>query len=60
VNNIYIASAVIATYGAQVVDSFYIKDAFGLKLHAKGKQEALERKLRHAMAEGEKRAQEQG
>ena len=60
VNNIYIASAVIATYGAQVVDSFYIKDAFGLKLHAKGKQEALDRKLRHAMAEGEKRAQEQG
>ncbi len=30
-NNIYIASAVIATYGAQVVDTFYVKDMFGLK-----------------------------
>jgi [protein-PII] uridylyltransferase len=31
VNNIYIASAVIATYGAQVVDTFYVKDMFGLE-----------------------------
>jgi [protein-PII] uridylyltransferase len=55
-NNIYIASAVIATYGAQVVDSFYVKDMFGLKLHAKSKQEALERKLRQAITEGTERA----
>lgn len=55
-NNIYIASAVIATYGAQVVDSFYVKDMFGLKLHAKGKQEALEKKLRQAIKEGAERA----
>ncbi len=41
-NNIYIASAVIATFGAQVVDSFYVKDMFGLKLHTKSKQDALE------------------
>jgi hypothetical protein len=34
-NNIYIASAVIATYGAQVVDTFYVKDMFGLKLHTR-------------------------
>lgn len=59
-NNIYIASAVIATYGAQVVDSFYVKDMFGLKLHAKSKQEALERKLRQAITEGAARAQAQG
>jgi [protein-PII] uridylyltransferase len=45
-NNIYIASAVIATYGAQVVDTFYVKDMFGLKLHQKHRQEALEKKLR--------------
>ena len=45
-SHIYIASAVIATYGKQVVDSFYVKDMFGLKLHAKSKQEALDRKLR--------------
>jgi [protein-PII] uridylyltransferase len=59
-NNIYIASAVIATFGAQVVDSFYVKDMFGLKLHAKSKQEALEKKLRQAIAEGAERAQGQG
>ncbi|SEO11247.1 UTP--GlnB (protein PII) uridylyltransferase, GlnD [Gemmobacter aquatilis] len=56
-NNIYIASAMIATYGAQVVDTFYVKDMFGLKLHTKPKQEALERKLRQAIVEGAERAQ---
>ncbi|NBZ88553.1 [protein-PII] uridylyltransferase [Rhodobacteraceae bacterium CYK-10] len=56
-NNIYIASAVIATYGAQVVDTFYVKDMFGLKLHAKHRQEALDTKLRQAIAEGAERAQ---
>ncbi|OYU17662.1 MAG: [protein-PII] uridylyltransferase [Rhodobacteraceae bacterium PARR1] len=55
-NNIYIASAVIATFGAQVVDSFYVKDMFGLKLHQKSRQEALEKKLRQAMIEGAERA----
>lgn len=55
-NNIYIASAVIATYGAQVVDTFYVKDMFGLKLHTKAKQESLERKLRQAIVEGAERA----
>ncbi|MCU0815985.1 MAG: [protein-PII] uridylyltransferase [Cypionkella sp.] len=55
-NNIYIASAVIATFGAQVVDSFYVKDMFGLKLHAKSKQDALEKRLRQAIAEGAERA----
>ena len=55
--NIYIASAVIATYGAQVVDAFYVKDMFGLKLHQKHRQEALDRKLRAAIAEGAERAQ---
>ncbi len=55
-NNIYIASAVIATFGAQVVDSFYVKDMFGLKLHQKSRQEALEKKLRQAMIDGAERA----
>ncbi|MGB1207808.1 MAG: [protein-PII] uridylyltransferase, partial [Paracoccaceae bacterium] len=32
--NIYIASAVVATYGEQVVDAFYVKDMFGLKFHS--------------------------
>ena len=56
VNNIQISSAVIATYGAQVVDTFYVKDMFGLKLHAKSRQEALEKKLRQAITEGAERA----
>ena len=54
--NVYIASAVIATYGEQVVDSFYVKDMFGLKFHAASKQKALEKKLRTAILEGTKRA----
>ncbi len=56
-NNISIASAVIATYGAQVVDTFYVKDMFGLKLHAKPRRESLERKLRAAIRAGAERAE---
>jgi [protein-PII] uridylyltransferase len=48
--NVYIAHAVIATYGAQVVDVFYVKDMFGLKLHTRSRQQSLERKLRDAIA----------
>jgi [protein-PII] uridylyltransferase len=36
--NVYIANAVIATYGEQVVDTFYVKDMFGLKYHSTNKQ----------------------
>ncbi|MGR3506994.1 MAG: [protein-PII] uridylyltransferase [Paracoccaceae bacterium] len=54
--NVYIASAVIATYGEQVVDTFYVKDMFGLKFHSLAKQKALERKLRDAIEQGAKRA----
>lgn len=53
--NVYIASAVIATYGAQVVDSFYVKDSFGLKL-SKTKKETLEKRLREAITRGAERA----
>ncbi|TCP39918.1 UTP--GlnB (protein PII) uridylyltransferase GlnD [Rhodovulum marinum] len=55
-SNVYIASAVIATYGAQVVDSFYVKDSFGLKLHSRSRQDSLERKLRAAIEQGAERA----
>jgi [protein-PII] uridylyltransferase len=54
--NIYIASAVIATYGAQAVDVFYVKDMFGLKLHAKSKRDALSKKLIKAIDYGSERA----
>ncbi|CUH82993.1 [protein-PII] uridylyltransferase [Thalassovita mediterranea] len=55
-NNVYIASAVIATYGEQVVDSFYVKDMFGLKFHSDPRQKALEAKLREAITKGAERA----
>jgi [protein-PII] uridylyltransferase len=55
-NNIYINSAVIATYGEQVVDTFYVKDMFGLKFYSESKQKALEKKLRQAISQGVERA----
>ena len=56
-NHIQIASAVIATYGAQVVDTFYVKDMFGLKLHQAHRREALDKKLRQAIKDGAERAE---
>ncbi|CQR86281.1 UTP--GlnB (protein PII) uridylyltransferase, GlnD [Paracoccus aminovorans] len=56
-NHIQIASAVIATFGAQVVDTFYVKDMFGLKLHQPGRRESLEKKLRQAIKDGAERAE---
>ena len=54
--NVNISSAVIATYGEQVVDTFYVKDMFGLKLHSKAKRDSLEQKLRDALKQGATRA----
>lgn len=56
--NVYIANAVIATYGEQVVDTFYVKDMFGLKYHSETKQRTLEKKLRQAISDGVERAKE--
>ncbi len=44
-----IASAHIATYGERAVDTFYVKDLFGLKVHQKNKLAAIERRLREAL-----------
>ncbi len=52
-NNISIASAIIATYGEQAVDVFYVKDLFGLKLHAESKRRALETRLKAVIAQGD-------
>jgi len=54
--NVYINSAVIATYGEQVVDTFYVKDMFGLKFYSDSKQKTLEKKLRDAITQGAERA----
>ncbi len=56
-SNVYIANAVIATYGEQVVDTFYVKDMFGLKYYSESKQRTLEKRLREAIAEGVERAE---
>ena len=48
-NNVSISSAIIATYGEQAVDVFYVKDLFGLKLHAESKRRTLESRLRAAI-----------
>ncbi|WP_102109479.1 [protein-PII] uridylyltransferase [Oceaniglobus roseus] len=55
-SNISIASAVIATYGEQVVDTFYVKDMFGLKFYTESKQRTIERRLREAIEQGSARA----
>ena len=57
-SNVYVANAVIATYGEQVVDTFYVKDMFGLKFYTESKQRTLEKRLRTAIAEGSERAQD--
>jgi [protein-PII] uridylyltransferase len=50
--NIQIAGAVIATYGAQAVDVFYVKDMVGLKIQSESKQQAIREKLQHAIELG--------
>lgn len=55
--NVYVASAVIATFGEQVVDTFYVKDMFGLKYYSEAKQRTLKKKLQEAIQEGARRAE---
>ncbi len=54
--NISISSAVVATYGAQAVDVFYVKDMFGLKIRSSSKQESIRLHLRDAIDRGAERA----
>ncbi|WP_254919212.1 [protein-PII] uridylyltransferase [Oceanicola sp. 22II-s10i] len=55
-SHVQIASAVIATYGEQAVDTFYVKDMFGLKLYTVSKRKQLETRLREAIEAGQERA----
>ena len=50
--NIQIAGAVIATYGAQAVDVFYVKDMVGLKIQSESKQNSIREKLQYAIELG--------
>lgn len=47
---IVIQSAHIATYGERVVDVFYVKDVFGLKITAKSKLARVEKRLLEVLA----------
>ncbi len=47
---IVVQSAHIATYGERVVDVFYVKDVFGMKITAKSKLARVERRLLAVLA----------
>ena len=55
-NNILIHSAKIVTYGEQAVDTFYVKDIFGLKISNKFKQNKISQSLREAIDIGSRKA----
>jgi [protein-PII] uridylyltransferase len=46
-----ISSAKISTYGERVVDVFYVKDVFGMKVEHELKLEAIRTRLLEALAE---------
>ncbi|MCR9219321.1 MAG: [protein-PII] uridylyltransferase [Alphaproteobacteria bacterium] len=48
-----IATAKISTYGEQVVDVFYVKDVFGMKIDHPGKLEAIRKDLLAVLIEGD-------
>ena len=50
-----IVSAHISTYGERVVDVFYVKDVFGLKIEQSVKLQKLEQQLLEAIAPAEER-----
>ena len=54
--NIRISSATIATYGAQAVDTFYVKDIFGLKIRSPEKQASIASSLKSAIKAGTEQA----
>lgn len=51
-----ISSAIIATYGEQAVDSFYVKDLFGHKIHAQEKRDRIADMLKDGIQRGVERA----
>ncbi len=55
-----ISSAKIATYGERVVDVFYIKDVFGLKVEHEAKLEQIREALMQVLAEPVAERAEQG
>jgi [protein-PII] uridylyltransferase len=54
--SLQIASALISTYGAQVIDVFYVRDLFGLKVTHKGQLARIRERLLEALADPEESA----
>ena len=54
--DIQIVSANIATYGAQAVDTFYVKDIFGQKIEAGPRQTKLKSALLSAIGHSAKKS----
>ena len=52
-DGLQITSALISTYGERVVDVFYVKDVFGLKIDRQERIDGLRQKLLAAIAAGE-------
>ena len=51
-----ISSAIIVTYGKQAVDTFYVKDLFGLKVHSEAKQKSIRDALRDAIDQAQEKS----
>ena len=51
--NLQINTAKIATYGERVVDVFYVKDVFGMKVTHEGKIDEIRTRLLEAIGDGE-------
>ncbi len=56
--NLQIASAKISTYGERVVDVFYVKDLFGMKVTHEGQLSKVRAALRAALTEDEANGRE--
>ncbi|MEM8788938.1 MAG: [protein-PII] uridylyltransferase [Pseudomonadota bacterium] len=54
--HVRIFSAIVATYGEQAVDTFYVKDSFGLKIRSRSKQQQIVREVSAAIQQGAERA----
>ena len=49
--NVQISSAKISTFGERVVDVFYVKDVFGMKIEHNGKREAIRKRVLAALVD---------
>ncbi len=54
--SLQISSAKISTFGERVVDVFYVKDVFGMKIHHRGKLEDIRKRLLEVLQAPEEEA----